>query len=163
VNLDIKFAGNQVGSIYIEKFTVDLERRLHTGLKNAGRYMVRELKKSLKGSNPTTFFFKSPHRELRSRTGALRASINEQMSGLSVKVGPGGPAAKYGAIQEGPGDIVIPVTEKMRRFLHAKGIHLKATTTEIKYASRPWFWAVWEEHSLDVIACVNDAVMKPLR
>lgn len=161
MELNITFAGKSVGSIKIANFNAGLDKNLRAGLKKAGVYLEGELKKSLKGSNPTTFFFKSPHAELRSRTGRLRASITSRQVGYTVEVGVGGPAAKYGAANEY--GAMIPVTEKMRGFLHYKGIHLKRSTMELTIPARPWFFPVWKEHHLDAIAKVNNEIMKPVR
>jgi len=158
--LAVKFQGKSE-SIKLRKFTQETEQNLQTGLKKLGLFMERQLKTRLKPSNPTTFFYKSPHSELRSRTGLLRSSITHEMSRLTVKVAPAGPPARYALVNEF--GATIPVTEKMRRFLHAKGIHLRASTTEIEIPARPWFWPTWKENKAKAIRMVMDSLMKPLR
>lgn len=152
---------NKQGSIKVNRFNRGAKKRLQKGLAKMGMLVVREEKKALKNSNPTTFFYKSPHAELRSRTGALRASINMQLGQLSLKVGPGGSPARYGMVHEY--GALITVTEKMRRFLHAMGIHLKASTDTIKIPKRPWFWPTWLRIKEEAIRLVQQEVNKPLR
>lgn len=165
MNLDITFAGESVGSIKIARFTAGLDSRIRGALKKGGFYFEGQVKRSLKGSNPTTFFFKSPHAELRSRSGGLRRSINTKQTAMQVAVGPGGPPAKYGAIQDlaPAGGTRITVTDKMRRFLHARGIHLRASTTEIVIPQRQWFRPVWEKEKDHVIGIINTEIMRPIR
>jgi hypothetical protein len=161
VNLTFSFDGEQRGSVMISGLVNGMQGRLKTGLKQAGMLMVRELKQNLKGSNPTTFFFRSPHKELRSRTGALRASINMKMDGLGVSVGPGGSPGVYGAVNEY--GATINVTERMRAFLHANGIHLRASTTEMILPPRPWFWPTWEKNKDKAVNLIRKKVMEPVK
>ena len=159
IELSIKFS-NQRGSVKINRMAAGTERNLQKGLGKLGVYMERQLKRTLKTSNPTKFFYKSQSSQLRSRTSALRDSITSELFPLTVKIGPAGPPAIYGMANET--GAIIPVTEKMRRFLHSQGIHLRASTTEIILPARPWFWPTWKQHRTAAIDIVRREVMKPL-
>lgn len=52
----------------------------------------------------------------------------------------------------------IPVTPKMRAFLHRKGLHLKKTTTEIIIPERSFLRNGFDEHKEDVIK-TSEAVL----
>jgi len=165
VELSINFAGSKTGSVKIEKFRDELIPNLRRGMRNAGLLVERELKKSLQkgggGLRREFFFRKSYDYRLHSQSGALRASINSQMGnegGLpSVAIGPNVP---YAAIHEFGG--TIPVTEKMRRFLHWRGVHLKKSTTQIVIPKRPWFFPVVKKETPRIAETIQEAINKPL-
>lgn len=55
----------------------------------------------------------------------------------------------------------IPVTDKMRRFLHSKGLHLKASTTEIHIPERSFLRAGHDDNIDDVLK-IADALVSSL-
>ena len=189
VELSINFAGSKTGSVKIEKFRDELIPNLRRGMKGAGLLIERATKNNLRkggGGMAGRFlvrfheatltdtgevkkawvqrgkgFIKSYDPFLRSQTGTLRRSINSQMGnegGLpSVAVGPNVP---YAAIHEFGGK--IPVSEKMRRFLHMAGIHLKRSTTFIEMPERAWFFPVVKRQTPKIAETIQEAINKPL-
>ena len=53
----------------------------------------------------------------------------------------------------------ITVTPKMRAYLHSMGLHLKDTTTTITIPERSFLRASWDEHSGQVIAKAEKALL----
>ena len=86
---------------------------------------------------------------------SMRRSI-EDLNGLKVSVGVGGEHAWLASIHEY--GCRIPVTPKMRAFLHRKGLHLKKTTTEIIIPERSFLRNGFDEHKEDVIK-TSEAVL----
>ena len=68
----------------------------------------------------------------------MKKSI-EDLNGLKLNVGVGGENGWLASIHEY--GCRIPVTPKMRAFLHHKGLHLKASTTEIVIPERSFLRA----------------------
>lgn len=165
MEVSVTFAGRTQGSIKLNGYLSQLKPNMERGLKAAGVYVERELKKSLKDSNPTTFFAKSYRWNLASRTGTLRRSITHVMGrsagGANVRIGPGGLAAKYAPVHEFGAR--IPVTDKMRGFLHWKGIHLKKSTTEIVIPQREWFKPTVDKSRPSIVQKMEAAIYKPIR
>lgn len=161
MNLDIKFEGNRNESVLIRGLLIGMDSRIKKGVRLAGQLIVREEKKALKGSNPTTFFHISQHSDRRSRTGALRNSINMQMKGNGCEVGVGGPPARYAAIGEYE-DVYIKITDKMRGYLHSRGIHLRASKEYIHIPWRPWFWPTWGQHKDEAVELIRREIMRPV-
>lgn len=162
MNLQITFEGGRNQSLLIGGLLAGMEARVKQGARKAGALVERELKKALKGSNPTTFFYNSPHSDRRSRTGLLRSSINYQMRGNGVEIGVGGPAARYAAVGEYH-DEYIRITPKMRAFLHWKGVHLRASKEYIHIPWRPWFWPTWGECKDAAVNLIVEEIMRPVR
>jgi len=123
--------------------------------------MEREFKESLKDSNPTTFFYKSHRWNLASRTGNLRRSITAKNYPDYTIVGPGGFAARYAKIHETGGQ--IPVTDKMRRYLHWRGVHLRRDKTEITIPQRTWFEPVIEKNRAKLNEIMRDQLNRELQ
>jgi phage gpG-like protein len=82
---------------------------------------------------------------LTSRSGRLRGSIAVNRGPLprAIEVGTD---VVYAAIHEKGGSIHI--SDRMRRVLHAKGIHPRASTTRITMPARPYFEPGLDEASL---------------
>lgn len=53
---------------------------------------------------------------------------------------------------------VIPITEKMRMYLHAQGLHLKASTTHIIIPPSPFIEPVFEQYRAEIIDRLRRAV-----
>lgn len=53
----------------------------------------------------------------------------------------------------------IPVTDKMRQFLHSKGLHLKPTTTEIHIPERSFLRAGHDAHIEEILDKFDKALM----
>ena len=171
MELFMSFAGEKMGSIKIQNFTSQLVRNLTVGMRNAGANLERQLKKSLSGGSGGKaamkgIFFnyswaKTPY--LRSRSGNLRASINYIMgtSGMLPSVNIGPRKIPYAAIHEFGG--TIPVTDKMRAFLHWKGVHLKKTTTQLIMPQRKWFEPVIKQEQAKTVQLIQDGIYAPLR
>ena len=81
---------------------------------------------------------------LTSRHGNLRASIGISVAGSPRFVSVGTDSA-YAAIHEVGGRIRI--TPRMRRVLHAKGIHPRKSTTQIRMPKRPFMKPALDEAS----------------
>lgn len=165
MEVSVTFAGRAEGSIKLNGYLNGLKPNMERGLKAAGVLVERKLKETLRDSNPTTFFAKSYRYNLASRTGALRRSITHIMGksagGPNVRIGPGGFAARYGAVHEFGAK--IPVTDKMRAFLHYKGVHLKKSTTEIIMPERAWFRPTVDKARPQIITTMEKAIYKPIR
>ncbi len=165
MEVSVTFAGAREGSIKLNGYLHGLKVNMEKGLKAAGLLVERELKEALKDSNPTTFFYKSHRWNLASRTGTLRRSITHRMGraagGPNVRIGPGGYAARYGAIHEFGGK--IPVTDKMRAFLHYKGVHLRKSTTEIVMPQRAWFKPTVDKARPQIVTTIERVIYKPIR
>jgi HK97 gp10 family phage protein len=162
MDVSITLDGNSQGIVTLQKFSAEMNANLGKAISQSGMLMERALKLNLKGSNPTTFWFRSPHRELRSRTGHLRQSItskNKRDSAGIYAVEVGTPT-KYGRFQEK--GATIPVTKKMRGFLAYKGVFLKKSTTELHLPARPWFAPTFESNKDKVIKLISDVVFKPV-
>ena len=158
MELSVTFAGGNKGSIKLGKVTAGMKRNMLEGLRDAGQFMERNLKQALKDSNPTTFFYKSNKSTLASRTGNLRRSITHKLGQANVQIGPGGYAAKYGAVHEYGADIAV--TDRMRRYLHSRGVHLRKNTTMIRIPKREWFGPCWEKNRKDTIRGIQRKVFK---
>lgn len=165
MEVSVTFAGSKQGSIKLKGYLQGLKPNMERGLRAAGVLVERALKLELKDSNPTTFFAKSYNWRLASRTGTLRRSITHQMGrtagGPNVRIGPGGYAAKYGAVHEFGAK--IPVTERMRAFLHFKGVHLRKSTTEIVIPKREWFKPTVDKARPQIITTMERVIYKPIR
>jgi len=167
VEVSVTFAGNKQGSIKLAAYQRGLKPNMERGLKAAGVLVERELKKEVSSrTNPTSFFAKSAHPgKTATRTGTLKGSITHQMGrsagGPNVRIGPGGFAAKYAAVREFGARILV--TDKMRAFLHYKGIHLKKTTTEIVQEPGPWFKPTVNKARPQIVTTMEQAIYKPIR
>lgn len=162
----ISFPGEKFESIKVKRFSDKLKPQMRKALKNAGVLMERELKIKLKPSN-TGLIGKSPHTELRSRTGMLRSSIGHKMGtgagGDNVKIGP---HLFYGAVHEFGGR--IPVTARMRKkslFQVAPGQFRRfaKTTSHIRIPPRPWFSPTVKKERGKIVQTFRQAIYKPLR
>lgn len=80
----------------------------------------------------------------------IEASI-KQLDGKKVSVGVlgGGESSWLASIHEY--GCIIPVTPKMRAYLHRQGLHLKATTTEIRIPERAFLRNGYDENKDAVI------------
>lgn len=90
----------------------------------------------------------------------LQAAKN--LNGRTVSWGvPGGTKAGflYGIHEYG---CVIPVTPKMRAYLHYQGVHLKADTTMIVIPERSFLRAGYDENRDDVLDSVSSILAKVL-
>jgi len=161
MQITMTFAGGKKESIKLRNFNAKLNGNMIVGLRNIGVIMERALKKKLGGESSTKFFAPGGT-ELRSRTGMLRRSINFQMGnagyGPFVRIGPD---VVYAAIQEFGGK--INVTDKMRRTLHYKGVHLRKRTTQIDIPARPWFFRTYRERKPEIIRAIEKAIYRPIR
>lgn len=150
------------GLLALGKWSDQLQVNLRKGLTKAGALAERNLKMELKSGNPTAFFYKSYDYKLRSRTGALRASINSHLEtsfgGLQARVGT---PVKHGLYNERGAR--IPVTPKSRAYLHSRGVHLKKSTTELILPPRPWFLPTVIKSKPKIIDTVREAIDAPLR
>ena len=87
--------------------------------------------------------------------------------GGTVKIGymGEGETAMIAAVHEF--GVVINVTDKMRNFLHTKGIHLKPSTTQITIPERSFLRAGWDENEDQVLkrldTFLDEALTKNVR
>lgn len=92
---------------------------------------------------------KVKHKTVEDKLSTTLEAVRE-LKGRKVNVGVlEGEHAWLAAIHEY--GCTIPVTPKMRAFLHHKGLHLKATTTEIKIPERSFLRAGYDENIADVL------------
>lgn len=123
--------------------------RAKAGLLKSGFAVEAQIKKNLSGKrspgNPYPGWV----------TSNLRRSVTAQAesNGMVVKVGPN---TVYAAIQEFGGRITI--TEAMRRYLHATGIHLRASTTAITIPPRAYVKPAWRQSKDKVINIMLAAI-----
>ena len=85
--------------------------------------------------------------QLTSRSGRLRDSIRVDYRKQSQSVGIGTHVV-YGRIHELGGSIRI--TPKMRRVLHAKGIHPRSSTTVVRMPKRPYLAPALRDASREI-------------
>ena len=85
----------------------------------------------------------------RNRMPQVRNTLR-QANGASIKVGiwGGGKMELIASVQEF--GCRIPVTEKMRKYLHSQGLHLKPSTTEIVIPERSFIRAGWDENEGEI-------------
>lgn len=81
-------------------------------------------------------------------TGAMKATA-EVLNGTSVSVGCDWANAWLAAIHEY--GCTIPVTDKMRAYLHHIGVHLKASTTQIVIPERSFLRAGYDQYRDEVL------------
>jgi len=171
MNVAITFPNGQCRFVKLDSYAANLNGNLEKGLNHAGRFLEAKMKRRLKAGNPRGLW-KSPHADLRSRSGSagLRGSITTEpqsgakkvAGGYQVKVGPGGMASRYAAIHEFGGQ--INVTPKMRMFLGMdKGVWLKKSTTHITIPARPYVGPTLSENLEFVAKIISDRIYKPFR
>lgn len=123
--------------------------RVKKGLISSGFVVEKQIVKNLSGKrspgNPYPGWVSTK----------LKTSVTAQASsdGMTVSVGPN---TEYAAIQEFGGKIEI--TDRMRRFLHATGIHPRATTTAIVIPARPYVRPSWKQSREKVIDVMRRAI-----
>lgn len=109
----------------MEQAALMVEREAKRSMKAGGGGRAGERGKPSPAGRP-------PH----TQTGTLRSSIHSDVTARGTYViGPTSPAV-YGRIHEFGG--MINVTDKMRRYLHSIGIHLRSSTTKIHLPPRPF-------------------------
>jgi len=169
MSLKVTFPGGKFESKNVKALKKGMPKNLPFGLQAAARELKNGVKKELK-QGLTKRPFKSSHTKLRSRDGTLRASITtDPTSGakgsghnMYVMVGPGGLAAKYGAIHETGGR--IRVTKRMRWFLGlSKGIWLRKGKKYIVIPKREWFAPSIKKYIKVAIRRLAKMIFKPLR
>lgn len=84
----------------------------------------------------------------------MQASV-KTLDGMDINVGyiEGGELAWLASIHEY--GCIIPVTPKMRVWLHANGLHLKKSTTQIVIPERSFLRAGFDEHNEEVLRQVD--------
>ena len=87
--------------------------------------------------------------------GTYRASIESTPSADGM-INSIGATVRYDRIQQLGGRIAV--TDRMRRVLHWKGIHLKATTSFITIPARPTSVPAWKKSRAKVIDIMRKAV-----
>lgn len=116
-------------------------------LKTMGQYMVSSIDKNFREQGrPEKWAPLSPITLMMRRkgkgggspkalmdTGMLRKSITAQVRAHEVVIAP---TVRYGIFQQLGAR--IPVSEKMRKWFHWKGVHLKKETAELKIPARPF-------------------------
>ena len=87
----------------------------------------------------------------------MRASI-KTLDDLKINVGyiAGGELAWLAGIHEY--GCRIAITDKMRRWLHANGLHVKKTTTHIVIPERSFLRAGFDQHNGEVLRKVDDLI-----
>ncbi len=162
MEINIRFGDSKAQSIKLNNYGANLNGNLTKALQKSGALVESNLKRELTSrSNSAKLFAPSSHgSRLASRTGYLARSISHQMvaNGMGVQVGPHAP---YAAIHEFGGK--IQVTDKMRRFLHAMGVHLRKATKYIKIPARPWFKPTWEKARPSVVNIFRNQINGPLK
>jgi len=143
-------------SILLRGLAGSFPDRLARGLSAAGYIIERQTKHNLSGPSHSKFPGNSnPYPGLVSTD--LRESIGVQLAvdGKSVRIGPR--KLRYAAIQEFGGSIAV--TEKMRRYLHVIGIHLRTSTSFIRIPPRPYLSTAWEQKKGEVLARIKSELM----
>lgn len=89
------------------------------------------------------------HKTVKDEFPSMQKAV-KALSGKTVKVGVlKGESQWLASIHEY--GCKIPVTPKMRAFLHAKGLHLSPSTKEITIPERSFLRAGFDEHHTDVL------------
>ena len=130
-----------------------MEERAKIGLVKAGSMLAIHMK-GLQGSRPY------PLRQ--SHTLWKSIDFQQENSGMTVRVGPGGLAGKYAAGLEFGNEIVQTVTPKQQRYLAAaKGIFVRAgQTLRITIPPYPYVQPAWDQRGHDAVAIVSREIME---
>ncbi|MGD8785895.1 MAG: phage virion morphogenesis protein [Phycisphaerales bacterium] len=141
MEISVTFAGQKQKSIKLERFVGGLPKNMTAGLTKIGAYATAAVKAKLKPSNPLKLK-KSPHKDLRSRTGMLRRSIN------------------YRIVNHGKGMIVGPniVYARIHEFGGKAGRGRK-----VKIPKRAYFWPTIKGKWKELIKLFSDTIFKPIR
>jgi phage gpG-like protein len=192
-DIEIYFDGKPEGSIKISAFLAANKENMIKILSVSGKLLERAMKEKLKQGGTAGFskirkvtyarsslkshrttggkvtagaFTKSPYSDLRSRTGALRASITTEPSsganlmpgGYQVRVGP---RRIYARIHEYGGNITV--TPKMRRFLPLIGIYLNRATQFIKIPKRSFIKPTLVENKAAIVARAAEILWRSIK
>ena len=131
---------HKAGSVKVNAFTDKMKSNLRRALVKVGSAFSKDIKKNLSGPSHTKFPGNgNPFPGVVS--GTLRRSVTYQLidGNMGVKIGPGGLAEPYAAVQE---------------FGHP---HWK------RKGGRPYVKPVWEKSKDEAIAMINDTIMGPIR
>lgn len=154
----------------VMKIIQDMEKKWEQAKKRAlskvGQHLVSKLKRGMRDQkpggqpydplHPFTVMRKKSRKALIDH-GDLLASITMKLENNMLFVGvlrqakndQGESLANLAEIHEF--GVEIPVTPKMRKYLHAAGLHLKATTTVIKIPARPTFQPILESEADEIV------------
>jgi phage gpG-like protein len=89
-------------------------------------------------------------------TGKLRNSITHKVEGDTVKVGVFGEEALIASVHEF--GCKIRVTEKMRKFLHAQGLHLRKDTEYITIPQRSFLRLGFDKNKEEIEQLIGEEV-----
>lgn len=172
--IQIGFEGKDLGLIHIPRIGAMTNENIIRYLSSGARLIQRKMKERLhqggtlkisraprfseKGKIQKGYFQPSPYEDLRTRTGAYRSSITVEprvgaervgVNGYRIKIGP---RVIYAKVHEfGAPPVIIPVTEKMRRFVCYMGIFFRKTTTHLNIRKRAVIKPTLEENRGELI------------
>lgn len=179
--IHIGFEGKDLGLIHVPRIAAMTDQNIIRFLSSAARLIQRKMKERLHeggtikisrsprfsatGKIQRGYFEPSPYKNLRTRTGALRQSITVEprvgaervgTNGFRIKIGPRKVYAKTHELGAPP--VIIPVTEKMRRFVCYMGIFFRKTTKHLNIRKRAFIKPTLQENRGALIALARQMI-----
>ncbi len=130
----------------LSKMVKEGKSALNSALRDTGRMIVKELKKERKSGKYASLGPISKLQGHKTVWGKMQfVSITYKRSGTVVVTTKG----LNKTIEEGGR---VSISEPFKRYLHAKGIHLRGTTTMLRLPARPLFGNTWSRIKNTVIS-----------
>lgn len=156
-------------------FSLQLPQNIHKGAERMGRIIERRLVKLLSGPSQSkaatvrSRFAHAANVDLNAYPGVVSGNLKggagsevaDIPEGVMLRVGLGGLAKKYAGIQMRGGSILV--TDRMRKFLHFKGMHLRKTTTHIRIPKRDALTPAFKQSRVEAINAFRNTIYDPLR
>lgn len=153
------------------------ERAKKRALTKVGQYLIRKIRRGIRDQKPGGEDYDPLHPFTVMRKGSSKAMIDDGDFIGSITMKLDGDSLFVGVLKQARGSdgeelvniaevheygVEIQVTEKMRNYLHAVGLHLKATTSVIKIPARPTFGPVLEAEKDEIAKIIEEELQAAL-
>jgi hypothetical protein len=176
--MTVNFTGDWAKALHIlNDIDKKYEKVRKRALSKVGVYLKGKVMRGIRDQKPGGKPYKKLHKFTKQRKGSSKAMIDDTDFITSITYKLDGDILFVGVLKQavdGEGNVLadiaavhefgteIEVTTKMRNYLHAIGLHLKAETTHIKIPARPTFGPVLDAEEDEIVKIIEQELEKGL-